>query len=61
MVVLLHRMVFSLSAFFEKYTDYATVKLILNGLIDEYISANLKLYLEQLKSYVMNQERSNTK
>ena len=61
MVVLLHRMVFSLPAFVEKYTDYATVKLILNGLIDEYISANLKLYLEQLKSYVMNQEHSNTK
>ena len=61
MVVLLHRMVFSLPAFVEKYTDYATVKLISNGLIDEYISANLKLYLEQLKSYVMNQERSNTK
>ena len=61
MVVLLHRMVFSLPAFVEKYTYYATVKLILNGLIDEYMSANLKLYLEQLKSYVMNQERSNTK
>ena len=61
MVVLLHRMVFSLPTFVEKYTNYVTIKLILNGLIDEYISANLKLYLEQLKSYVMNQEHSNTK
>ena len=48
MVILLHRMVFSSPSFVKKYNDFAIIKLILNGLINEHISANLKLYLEQL-------------